>query len=496
MIRIAGLILLLISGTVTGQQPPAPLIERDGTELLRGLLKFHNIKPVSNPEELLGIENAKLLLIVLEPRSEMKDLDLPHLSRRILRDGGGVLLAGNQAMQLDSYFPQRTGIRITGQSVRVNRSPLVEIRPGAPSEMDRFMLKNLGVLPDPGWALFAGSNISAIEPNTVIVSSPSAYARNIYAGFSTNATLKNTDVRIPDSLNLAVGSTGNATPYRSLVFADTSLLRNRLMIEARPDGEPLTDNLAFANRLVLWLRGTGENQATHCIFVENGRLVTDFDGVQFEAGSLNVPPISPDQFPSLTDRNFQRKLTETIDGRLQQWQENDGVSRSIFGNLKEDGRFRRVMQGMAIGLAVLVLLVILHRLWKLRHEPKLTELPKDTGQIGGRAPAGSVDRRCEELLQTGNHQAVVRDYLRELFAAAGFPRLADEEHASRQQCKISGTSAKTLEGALRILWEAAYGANHSQITYSRWKELEPMIESVRAAVAAGTLQMQRSGGFA
>jgi hypothetical protein len=48
-----------------------------------------------------------------------------------------------------------------------------------------------------------------------------------------------------------------------------------------------------------------------------------------------------------------------------------------------------------------------------------------------------------------------------------------------------GPDAKTLRGHLRILWEVAYGANPKPVTYSRWKELEPMIETVRRAAGEG-----------
>ena len=53
---------------------------------------------------------------------------------------------------------------------------------------------------------------------------------------------------------------------------------------------------------------------------------------------------------------------------------------------------------------------------------------------------------------------------------------------------------KAVRANLRILWEVAYGADPKPIPYSRWKELEPMIDVVRRAADEGRWQFAAPGG--
>ena len=69
---------------------------------------------------------------------------------------------------------------------------------------------------------------------------------------------------------------------------------------------------------------------------------------------------------------------------------------------------------------MLFLVWLSRRIWTIRHQPDLVPIPKDTGRMASSGKPGSIARRREELLQTGNYTPIVREYLQDLFQAQGF----------------------------------------------------------------------------
>ena len=117
-----------------------------------------------------------------------------------------------------------------------------------------------------------------------------------------------------------------------------------------------------------------------------------------------------------------------------------------------------------------------------------------TGRVAGSAAPGSVARRREEVLQTGNYAEYVREYLRDLFAERGFPVPPGPAASELPAVTATGPDAKAVKANLRILWGVACGADQKPIPYSRWKELEPMIDVVRRAADEGRWQFAAPGG--
>ena len=187
---------------------------------------------------------------------------------------------------------------------------------------------------------------------------------------------------------------------------------------APPPGMPPNQNVAFADRVVQWLRGPTER--SKCLFIENGVPRTDFDVVRYEA-LQGMPPLPVPPMPDPLDPELQRKLTDAINRGIANWQDDDRPNQIVAGT---DERFNRVLRFLAAVAAVVLLVLLVRRAWRGRHEPDVPPVPTDTGRVAGTAPPGSLARRREEILQAGDYGGVVREYLRELFASQGLPEAA------------------------------------------------------------------------
>jgi hypothetical protein len=232
-------------------------------------------------------------------------------------------------------------------------------------------------------------------------------------------------------------------------------------------------NFEFARRVVQWLRGP--NERSLCLFIEAGVQQTQFDAVKYARYQTpRLPPMSVPPLPSPFDPKLQRGLNDFADRQLAELEDRDIPNRALGGDRR---RFRETIQALAVAGAVLALTYLLRRIWRARHEPDLAPPPGETSLV----PPGSLARRREELLQLGDYTALVRDYLRELFAVRGLPPQPTPAPRKPPPVSVRGPDAKLLRYHLRILWDVAQGRDDRAIDYSRWKELEPMIDALRRA---------------
>ena len=183
-----------------------------------------------------------------------------------------------------------------------------------------------------------------------------------------------------------------------------------------------------------------------------------------------------------------------VNKEVADWQDSDGPNKAILGDADNDRRFIGVLRFLAVLLAILVVLGFLRRSWKARYDADRSPVPTDTGRVAASGLPGSFARRREELLQAGNYTVVVREYLRDLFAERGLPD-ADTD-GWRDMPRVTGPDAKRLKNDLNVLWNVAYSSTARPVTFSRWKEIEPMLEAVRESALEGRWQFAIPGGSA
>lgn len=507
MTLVGTLVTLSLASAQPNEQPPKFTLPNQGTELIRGLLHFHKVTPLSF--QALPSEDPQDVIVIVHglPRlSDPRAKPAWEATRSVLRGGGAVLILAEEQADLAKYFPHPTGLVVTGERVydpnpesnyrKIAECPIVVAQ--KPSELDMLLMK-LNQPVDASWTLFAGQRVATNLPGALRVTQSSKYCRNVLARFPKGCTIDHEDgPSLAADRLFAVAGTGDGSdiPFRSLIIADPSILSNQMMVAGgEAGGDPAASNLAFANTLVPWLQGPSKR--SKCLFVEAGREQLKFDDVLYE--NLEIPPIPPDlpipPLPSPFDPGLQQKLTDGANKAIADLEDRDVINRALVGSPGDDRRFSNTMRVLAV-IAAVVTFVLLFRLTRSRrHEPNLSAVPKDTGRIVGSGAAGSVARRKEEILQAGNYAPIVREYLHDLFVDRGWDP-ASPVSKTPPTITFKGSEDRAIREKVRILWGVVFEPADRAITYTRWKELEPMIDVVQQAAAEDRWRFAPSGGIA
>jgi hypothetical protein len=511
--RAAAALLLLVAGMLAATAPaagqtrggPRP-VPATGTEFFRGLFRYHKIAPVVPSEISPRAHLRDTIVVVLGSPGPGTWNPVPY-TVRALRDGGAVLIAVEDQDSLTRYFPERSVIDVTGEVVASKR-PTADtnyagdrdcpfVVPAPPQFRIDFANRKINWDDSPHWQLFAGLDRVAVNRSGAIRAvTRNRYTDSVVAKFPPGCVAGGRDLPADRVFALAGSGKGDDT-FRCLVLADPSVFSTQMLqasIPAGPHdrGRVPTENLLFADRVVQFLRGP--NDRSRCLFIENGVPQTSFDDVNIAALQSPSMPIPPP--PDPLNPELQRKLTDSVNRGIADWQDSDGPNRIVAGQAPEYTRFVWAVQFLTAVAAVLTLIALVRRAWRGRHEPDVPPVPTDTGRVAASGPPGSLARRREEILHAGDYTEVVREYLRELFAARGMTAPVPGRGSDLHDIEVRGPGATTLREYLRILWGVAYGPRPRPVTYSRWKELEPMIDAVRRAADEDRWRFAKTGGGA
>ena len=511
---LAALFSAVLAGSSAGQQPkddqpaPTPLFPGTGTQLFRGLFHYYGIEPLRSPRDVTVDNSRDTIVVVLLRRDDNTRGSVEELfsstTAAVLRGGGSLLIATDRTGRTSPFFPAEVKTEVeVSLPVYAPKAGLDDdpARPFVtaryPSGIQLLTWQSNNRPKGTEWTLFEGRTHVAVNGGSALrVTTPSSpYVEHSLAGFPDGSRFGSA-AGVPfdrSKYSFAVGGSGvmpGQPPFRSLVLGDPDVFSNGLIAAADPTGRPRTDNLAFANTVVQWLRGPEDAPRTRCLFVDSGRVVSRFDEVKYVAAAPGVPPIP---VPDLTAPETQAKLADAANRYIAEREDADAFNHALAGS---DQKYVRTARVLAVAAAVVALLCLLLRAARGRHHPDLPPIPTDTGRVAGSAPPGSVARRREEVLQHGDYAEYVREYLRDLFAARGLPAPPNgTAPKDLPDVRVLGPDAKALKAHLRILWEVAYGPS-KPVPYSRWKELEPMIDAVRRAADEGRWQFATPGGAA
>ncbi len=472
-LAVALLLLSTCSPTLFAQQPTRPpaLPPNDQqTQLFRGLLHFHQIKPEAIENIRGGYDYSKLIVVVYgDPRSQ----PVVNLCRNTLANGGAVLIAADNTMELSSFFPQGGDVRISGGKVShtdpeaadggIASRPLVQPR------------ANAGPSPFTGLGRIATDRPSYL----VLNDTPRGVPLNWVAEFGGGVTIESNGkaVKYSDFLQFkfALATTDTRAAVRCMVVADQDVFSNRLIYTSGREANP-TDNLKLANNTVQWLKGSGR---TKCLFVENGTPATKFD--EFEFSSIPVgppmPPMPNIPLPNPFDHDFQRKLADTANKELDKAERNDVMDRGILAAFHGN-------KGILIAVLAGVLLGVTYLLFRWRtmtgwYRKVFRPIPKDPAMLGPDVPVGSIEHRRLELLRSADYGPVLRPVVLQLFQDRG---LAGEYTSDKlPPLDIAVARPQFLRDAIHSLW--AVVRTTAPVGYGRWKQLEPLLAAVRAAAA-------------
>jgi len=490
----------LAPATAAAQRPaPAATIPPDGTEAFRFLLSHAGITPLTEREATDRFQSRNFgdtIVIFLGHENVRVNgwLRPSDLAAHAVGHGGAVLIAADTRFDLGRDFPS-----VDTETAQVSGTRVGNLNPQvcyAGNEQCPFAVPVTPRWPNPGpeWALFAGlKRVATNVPSYLSVPNRSGPLHSTLARLpagSRELPLGDFAAAVDVDLNpLAVGGAGTgAKPYRCLVVADPSVFINQMLIAAVP-GEPPTDNLVFASRVVAFLSERPEGPPrTRCLFVQNGQVVGSFDDLQ----TMLRPQLPPLPLPNLD--KMQEKLVDVGDQLADRFQERGGPSRLLMGD--DPDRQRRILRTLMLGLCVVAAVWAVafagRRVWGAR-QPVAALAPPPGGRPAaspGDPPApGVFDRRQRELLRRNNLAEPVRAAVRELFAAAAAPPDAGPK---LPPVEVSPAVARpdTLRQALGDLWKLGF-ARPRVVTVPQWEALEPLFRRVQQAHAAGKWRFVR-----
>ncbi|MGL6074951.1 MAG: DUF4350 domain-containing protein [Fimbriiglobus sp.] len=469
-------LLTVVTFSLTAHAQTPLALDPTGSEVLQGLLRFHGFAPITI-EESKVIGGRGVTVIVIDPPGQL-ERELQRMAQQTPYRGGSVLVAADQAMELGNYaHPNRSEIRILGNRIL---SPY----PGSNHERIAecpYLEPHKLVVPnqDPVEFLLSGLNrVATNNPSTIQVDpEDSDFFWRTVADLPTG-TLgqpQNLALRTSQRKVIAANVSGGGVAGRRLMFmADPGILSNQMLVA---EG---TDNLAFANNLVLWLKGM--NTEPRCVFVKAGKVITNFDTVSFQA-SPALPNLPTPPMPDLLNPRMQARMTDFGNEMLAKIQDEDRFNTGITKKRSTSD----VIKSIAVIVAGILTFFLLRHLLQSKHQPETTQQPKEARHLTNSGDAGSLARKKQELLEQGDYSPLVREYLQHWFerlGASGSQSLPKVEFPAGHQPKV--------QGWLQTLWDVAYTTDPRPLPLSRWKQLEPMIQNLQSSHADQAWRFVRS----
>lgn len=460
-------------------------------DLFRGLLHFHGVKPLTLDEVGdLAPQDFRDVIVVVLGTGHNRWQPPQIYTQAAINNGGAVLIAMDDATDLSAFLPgvPARSLTVSGQSVTVP-----DVRSGYFQNVDFPFVTPVRPGPNadaPEYRLFAPLAAAPETPLRIVTNQPTclvvgrlpvAVSKTV-AEWPPNSTLGGWaagQFRMPFAL---AGAGGDRNPYRALVMADPDVLSNAMLYSSGlpdPQGNQ-PHNWAFANRLITDFLRDGHAR-TKCLFVESGKVRTDFDKVELKS-IQQMPSIPPIPLPDPLDRRVQAKLAEVIDGGLAKLEDRTVADNLLAGppNDPSPRRYQTTMTVLAAAAGVVLVVLMARRLLGARHRKKFVPAPSDPLFLGDDTALGSFGQRRAELLRGTDFRAAVAYGVRTLFTAQGLPagygrrRLPPLQYRGR-------SDRERLGGDIRDLWDAAARDEAVSLSYAEWKDLEPVLAEVHAA---------------
>lgn len=462
------LVCLLLPNPATAQNG----VPADGTEILRGLLKFHGFKPVTvlNPDL-----RSTLVVIVGDERIPAA------ISRRIpdiLLAGGGLLVISDGPFKLRPLLPQianfNTNVAITG--LKVHHADAAKCFRG-----DRLapIPKLAGADPTLLWMAKRGAPtvLATREPGTISLFRNSLMnIEMLYHAENAHYAGENL-FKVNQGAPLGVMSDPNL-PGVAIAIASRTLFTNDSMVATDANGNR-TDNFLYSFLLTRLIaeRLKPNGAPLECLFVEDRSINNDFDRVGFvERPEMNLPPGVPPVLPPLPVL-----LDFVLDkGNDLVAQAEDRDIPNVIQQRDTNNRFQEaVLSGLAIIGSIILLRYLLARGWGARHTPELAPRMRIDPDRGGFIP-----ERRYALLESGNLYEPMRDHLRWIFkkwiSSKELPTSLPVVRPDRPNRPV-----KRIVADLSRLWQIAYSSERVTIAPDELEDLEDMISELGQAHDAG-----------
>jgi len=476
--------LLLVPGGVSAQpRPPAQPIKkaievRSGdTDVFRGLLDRAGVKPVSREDverNRLGSYEDLIVIMLGTHNNRQFGGDPFDFARIAISNGGAALIASDGVL---NYWNGNRTAWTDGTRVECDDDPSIHdgkeycpyVVPITQKESD-----NAPEADSAAGKLFLGlkrlNHVATNDPSVLRTNGFTGELRFPLARYPKNSTIAGQFQKLNNDALFAIAGDGtddaNRRAYRFLMMADQSVFINQMLLE------PGTDNLELTYRVIEYLRGP--NKRKRCVFIENGRVMDNFDAIK---KALDNQPKRP--IPNIPPE----RIVDFLNGTLDNLQTQNKHNELLLGSPSNpEGQNRRLA---AIAIALLILGAT-WGMWYLMKRGSTARKPNDIPPAPSVAgvpvgPPGVFDRRQKELLRRNNVYEPVRDLVREFFTSIG---IVGKQGPKLPKLVISNVVRKpdSLRTAIKDFWRIAFGPPE-EITLHRWRDLEPFFERLRLAHA-------------
>jgi hypothetical protein len=474
-------------------QPGQQVFAAGGTDIFRAILAREGFKPVKRNELTIfndgRIQVTSSMVVIVLGSGQFDFFDPLRAAREAVRQNGAALLASDTTTTLVAELNARQFVgRVSGDDVTVAAQDGFDQRTNCPFAVPLSPEEFFPRIEKPGpvFGLFRGlKSVATNGPSELALTAklPAGEYQYPLARFPRSARVAFGAPRVQPPL-LAVGGDGprndpDAPAYAFVALADPSIFINQMMLE------PGTDNFVFAQRVAKYLKGPEGRD--RCLFVENGRVIEDFDSLR-DALVPQAPPIPPNKMPNLgklLGKN-QDKLVKLIDDKMDEFQRKDLVHKAAFGEAggpKERTRFGLLITALLVFLSVRITLLMLFRTLATKQPLDVPQPPTTGAGAASTGPTGVFDRRRRELMRRNNVFDPVSHLLREFFLSIGAPPDAGPR-IPRVWVTDSVRRPDSLRQAVRDMWRIAFGPP-VPLTAQRWFEIEPFFDRLRLAHANG-----------
>ncbi len=416
-----------------------------GMEFFRHQLHRAGYRPLHSPIEIY--DDPQNVLIVLVGEQSISQY-LTNGVREVVKNGASILIASDKSTLNTNLFPffsvQILGKRITADPEDsyhgVDWQPFVRPLTGRFAEgSPRIIFKGIEAH---GSGAIATQEASVLRRRAWRFPFPEALA-----SFPFSSKVDQGDF-LPNVDLFAAG--GAFDDGRYLILADHSIFLNQMLLQMQDNS-----NLDFTNACLDWLKHDHADGV--CLFVEDGRVRTDFEIILPE---------------------YEEPLSDLILKSMSFFEQNGN---QILSSIEDKNLFdemllnlvslKSIIRMIIVFLASMLVIYLIIRMLRSRssQDPARTLLTRDVYEI---LPRGDVlQQRFDYLRQSESIHEAVRDLVREYLDVL---QAQPDAQGRPPQIRIEDgyNDENWLKRAVQRLWDLAYASTNKPLLASDWPILK------------------------
>jgi hypothetical protein len=458
LFAVAAALIVAVTPRGFGQPEQAAkpkLLRAADMEIFRYLFHEKGIEPRRSIEEAMA-EPGETIIVLVGPDS-LSHRFVANALLTAFHDGASVLIASDQSSQ-NTLLGRLFGVEIANDLVTAAEEDCYRNNLQDPFVRPiRALFEDDASSPRTIFAQLDGAGAGALATNNASflrIHSRNALKPQALAGYPFSARGARAGELDPGKDLFAAGA--HQENGRLLVLADHSVFTNGMVWKED------NANLEFARSCIDWLKGA--EKKSHCLFVEDGVIRTDFD-----LPMVQQPPKGL-LWKLLAARHL---INHRGNALLTEVEERNGLNSMLLSKFD----LRTIVRSLLIVLTGLVLLAGFSMLIRNRVHPDPARTLV-TPELAALIPRGNVlQQRFDGLLEADNVYEPARQLVREFFA--GMDAEPDAQGRPPQIDVVDGynDSAGLCRRIMR-LWTIGFASTPVKVLSKHWSELARDLQEV------------------